>query len=202
MVNQRGIGDRRLDGLLAHRDRLSGQQRLVDGEVMRAGEHRICRNPVAFGQDEEIATDDLAARDPLPLPVPDHERSRTGQLAQGFQHAFGAGLLHDGDDDGDGAERQEQQRLAKVAEQQVDQPAAQKQREHRLAQHLEHDAQRRAPFGPGQFVETVLLQPQPGLGFAEPGRTCVFLLAHVFRRRLQRLPAPTIAVTSRTATKV
>ena len=52
-----------------------------------------------------------------------------------------------------------------------------------------------------RLIDPIPLE-QPGLGLAESGRTCAFLLAHVSRRRLQRLPAPTMAVTSRTATKV
>ncbi len=123
MFSRSSLGDRSRSGLLAHRDRFSGQERLVDRQIVRVDEHRVRRNSVTFSQHEDIATNDLASRDPPPLAIPDHERSRTGQFAQRLQHPFGAGLLHDGDGDGNGAEGQQKQRLAEIAEQQIDQPA-------------------------------------------------------------------------------
>ena len=66
-----------------------------------------------------------------------------------------------------GREDQQDERLLQVAEQQVDHAAAEQQRQHRLAHHLEDDAQRRAPVRPRQFVVALGLQPRLGFCLAE-----------------------------------
>ena len=50
---------------------------------------------VALIEHEQVAADDVPAGDPHPHAIPDDERARRGQIAQPFEHAFGARLLHD-----------------------------------------------------------------------------------------------------------
>ena len=76
--------------------------------------------------------------------VANHQRARAGQVAQRLERALGLALLHHGDRHHHHDRGSEHQRLAHVAEQEVDQRAGDEQQEHRLAQDLERDGERAA----------------------------------------------------------
>ena len=75
-------------------------------------------------------------------------------------------------DDGERREGEQDERLLQVAERQIDDAAAEQQRQHRLAQDLEHDAQRRAPIGPRQLVVPLGRESRPRLRPAEATDRC------------------------------
>ena len=124
----------------------------------------VRRDPVALGEHDHVAAHNVTAGDADALAVTNHQRTRAGEVAQGLQHVFGARLLHDGDDNRDRREYEEQQRLAEIAEREIDRAAGQQQQQHRLAQHVEDQAHDRAPARMGQFVEAFGLQPGQRLG--------------------------------------
>ena len=61
------------------------------------------------------------------LAVADHQRARAGKIAQGVENAFGAELLHDGDDDRERGEDREDDGFERLAEEQVDRAADEQQ---------------------------------------------------------------------------
>ena len=101
--------------------------------------------------------------------VTDDERTRTGHVAQGFEHALAARFLDDGDRDRDRGEDQQHHCLGEVAQDEVDRAGAQQQREHRFAQHVSHDAQERPLIGARKVVEAFGAQPLPGLLLGQAG---------------------------------
>ena len=145
---------------LAHGNRLAGQQGFIHHEVVALGQQGVGGRPLALLQHQQIPPRHLDARDALARPIADHQGARARQAAQGLQHALGAGLLHDGDDDGDEREGEEDQRLLQIAQQQIEQAAAQQQRQHGLAQHVEHDAEGRAPISGGRLVAALRRKPR------------------------------------------
>ena len=154
-------------GDLAHGHGLARQQRFIGLQVVTLNEHCVGRHPVALGKHDEIATHHLPAGDSFALAIANDQRTRTGEIAQRLQDALGAGLLHDRDHDRHGREGEQDERFLQVAERQIDHAAAEQQRQHRLAQHLEDDAQRRAPIRPGQLVVSLGLQPGLSVRLAE-----------------------------------
>ena len=157
-------------GDLAHGHGFAGQGRFVGLQILALQEHGVGRHPVAFGKDDEVAPHDVAAGDPLALAVANDERAGAREIAQRFQHALGARLLHHGDHDRHRGEGDQDDRLLQIAERQVNDAADQEQRQHRFAQHLDRYAKRRAPIGLGKFVVPLGLQPRRGIGFAEAGK--------------------------------
>ncbi|MCP1913848.1 hypothetical protein J2R96_006328 [Bradyrhizobium elkanii] len=81
---------------------------------MTVEEHGVGWHAITVAKDNEVASDDVPAGDTPTYPIPHHEGSRTGQVAQGFQHAFGSCLLHDRDHDRHGAKAKEQQCLLEI----------------------------------------------------------------------------------------
>ena len=139
-------------------------------QILQLQENGVGRHPVAFGENDEVAPHDVAAGDPPALAVANDERARAGEIAQRFQHALGARLLHHGDHDRHGREGDQDDRLLQVAEHQVNDAADQQQRQHRLAQHLDRYPKRRAPIGLGKLVVPLGLQPRRCIGFSEAGK--------------------------------
>ena len=82
-------------GIFPDRDRLSGQERLVDGDAGGGEEDTVGRHAVALGEDDDVAAHHLAPRDAPLLPVADHKRSRAGEVSQRLQRPFGLALLVD-----------------------------------------------------------------------------------------------------------
>ena len=61
------------------------------------------------------------------------------------------------------AKAEQDERFLEIAENEIDQAAAKQEGQHRLAEDLEGNPQRRAPIGPGQFV--VPFERQSSVGF-------------------------------------
>jgi hypothetical protein len=154
---------------LADRNGFAGQEGFVALQVGAMPQDGIGGYAVAFGENDRIAAHHLAAGDTPPLAVADHQGARARQVAQGFQHALGAGLLHDGDADRQHGENEQNDRLLDVTERQIDQAAAEQQCEHRLAQHLERDPQRRAAVRTRQFVGPLGGEPRRRFRGAQSG---------------------------------
>ena len=157
-------------GDLAHRHGFAGQGRFVGLQILATQKNGIGRHPVAFGKNDEVAPHDVAAGDPPALAVANDERAGAREVAQRFQHALGPRLLHHGDHDRHGREGDQDDRLLQVAERQVNDAADQKQRQHRLAQHLDRYSKRRAPIRLRKLVVPLGLQPRRCIGFGEAGK--------------------------------
>ena len=137
---------------LAHRNRLPGQQRFVDLEVL-AGQHGcVRRNPIALGEHDDVAARDFPAGNAARLAVANDQRARAAEVAQGFEHAFAAALLHDGDRHRQAGESQEQQSFLQVPEHEIDDATREQQREHRLLDDLDDNTQQRPAIRLGQLV--------------------------------------------------
>ena len=154
-------------GDLAHGHGLAGQQRFIGLQVVTFARERVGRNPVALRKHDEIAAHHLPAGDAFALAIANDQRTRAGQVAQRLQNALGAGLLHDGDQDGHCCEDEQDECFLQVSQRQIDHAAAEQQRQHRLTHDLEDDAQRRAPIRPGQLVVPLGLQPGLSVCLAE-----------------------------------
>ena len=152
---------------LAHGHRLAGQQRFVDLQVLAFDERSIRGNTIAFGKNDDVAARHFAAWNSFALAVANDQRARTRQVPKRFQNALGARFLNDGDYDGEVGEDEKDQSFPPVAQRQVDDAAGDQQGEHRLAQNLEHNSQRRAAVRPRKFVVAFGLQPCLSFGFAE-----------------------------------
>ena len=83
-------------------------------------------------------------------PVADPRGARAGEIAQAFEHPLGAGFLNDGDQDRAARKNSEDDRFLEIAENKIDSGRAQQQREHRLAQDLEHDADKGSAVALGE----------------------------------------------------
>ena len=70
-------------------------------------------------------------------------------------------------DDRERREDEQDQRFLQIAEREIDDAAAEQQRQHRLAQDFEDDAQRRAPVGARQLVVALARKPGLRLAFAQ-----------------------------------
>ena len=135
---------------------------------MTFNENGVSRHPVALGKHDEVAAHDIAAGNPLAFAVADDQRTRAGQVAEGFEDPLGASLLDDGDQDGEGCEDDQNDRLLYVAECEIDAAATQQQRQHRLAQDFQHDTERGPPLRARKLVEPLDLQSRLGVGLGQP----------------------------------
>ena len=87
---------------------------------------------------------------------------------------LGASFLNHGDYDGEVGEDEEDQGFPPVAKRQIDDAAANQQSEHRFAQNLKDNLERRAAIRTRKFVVPFSFQPCLSFGFAEtfPVRRC------------------------------
>jgi hypothetical protein len=165
---RRGAGD--APGDLPHRRRLASQERLVGGEVVRREERRIGRHAVALGEDDDVAPHHLAAGDAEPPAATDDQGARAREILESFEDALGAALLVDGDGDRGERRGEKHERLAVVAEREIDAARGQEQEEHRLAADLERDAEDRPLRRSRQLVRPLASEPRRGLRGREPAR--------------------------------
>ena len=103
-------------GLLLDRDRLAGERGLVDLEINGLDQPGVGRDPVAGGQSDNVAGDELAGRDVSLLPIPQHGGGGRGHLAQGLDGPLGAILLHKPEEHGEEHDHGDHQRLEAVPE--------------------------------------------------------------------------------------
>ena len=152
---------------LAHRHRFARQQRFICLQVAAAKQDRVGGDAVALGQHDQIAAHHLAPGDAPLHAIANDQRAWAGQVAQRLQHALGARLLNHRDHHRHGREAQQDQRLMQAAEQQVDGAAAEQQRQHRFAHHLEGDARQRAAVGARQLVVPFHIETGPRFRLGE-----------------------------------
>ena len=127
------------------------------------GEHgRVGRHAVAFGKDDKVAAHDLGAGDAFLDTIADHKRARAGQIPQAFEYPLGAGFLNDGDQNRGAGKNAEHDGFLEIAENEIDRRRAQQQREHRLAQDLEDDADEGAAVGLGEGIGTLRFKARGG----------------------------------------
>jgi hypothetical protein len=119
---------------------------------MRGKDGSVGGHAVALAEDDKVATNQFGPGNPFLKAIADHQSSRTGQVAQAFEDLLGAGLLHNGDQHRGAGEHGKDDGLLEVAQDEVDHRGAEQQREHRLAQYLEDDAQETAPVGLGKSI--------------------------------------------------
>ena len=154
-----------------NRDRLAGQQRLVDVQVAIL-ELRIGGDAIALVQHEQVADHDLAPGNAQFAAIADHQRARRGQVAQRFERALGAAFLHQGDADDDEHEREQEHRLGAVAEREVERTGAEQHQEHRLEQHAGDDREQRTRRRTRQHVRAVRGEPARSLVAIEAACAC------------------------------
>jgi len=131
-------GNRRRTGLvgrgraLAHGHRLAGQQRFVDAQAGRFGEHHVGGHALAFGDQHQVAGHQIERGDSLHPAVADDARLGRGQIAQGIERPLASAFLVDHESDRDEREERQQQTFAQVADGQVDAGGQQQEIEHGL----------------------------------------------------------------------
>ena len=155
---------------LAHGYGFASQGRFVGLQILALQQHRVGRNPVSLGEDDEVTPHDVAAGDPLALAVANDERTGAGEIAQCLQNALGAHLLHHGDHDRHRGEDDQDDRLLQIAEHQINHATDEQQRQHRFAQHLDRYSKRCAPVGLREFVVTLGVQPRLSIRLTEAGK--------------------------------
>ena len=138
-------------------------------QAVRFDHPAIGRDPVAFCENKQIAANHLAPGDPSPYAATDDERARTCEIAQRFESPFASGFLDDGNAHRKSREHGENQRLAQVAECEIDEAAGDKQRQHRFAQDIDHYVRDGPPPVARKFVRTLGGEPRLRLGIAEAG---------------------------------
>ncbi len=111
-------------GNLAYRYGLARQQRFVGLHIVTANKNRIGRDAIALYELDDVAAHDLAPRNAFARAVANHQRARTGQVAQRLQHPFGARFLNHSDRNGHQRESEQNQRVLEVTQHQVDRTAA------------------------------------------------------------------------------
>jgi hypothetical protein len=94
----------------------------------------------------------------LGVSVANHQGARTGDVAQRLEHAFTAAFLNYGDQHRDGGEGEQYYRFDKIAEHEIGRSRAKQQREHRLADHAEHDSWQGAPVWARQLVRPLVVK--------------------------------------------
>ena len=149
-------------GNLAHRHGLAGEQQFIALQIMRREHGRIGRHAVAFGKNDEVAAHHFGAGNAFLDAVADHERARAGQIAQAFEHPLGAGFLNDGDQNRGAGKNAEHDSFLEIAEDEIDDGRAQQQREHRLAQDLEDNADKGAAVGLREGIGTLRFKARGG----------------------------------------
>jgi hypothetical protein len=97
---------------LPHRHRFSGKQRLVHTQIDGASQDGVGRHAISFGEDEDVASSDLAAGDTTANATPNDQSAGAGQVAQCVQSPLCPALLDDGDRHHDENEPQEHQCVA------------------------------------------------------------------------------------------
>ncbi len=166
-------------GPLAHRQRFTGQQRFVQLHVIARDQHAVGGHTIAFADDDDVAPHHLAPGNARLLAVADHQRARTGEIAQRRERALAAALLDERDRDGKRREREQQHRFADLTNDAIQRGRRDQHPEHGLAQHARGNGPGRAPFARRQFVESLGIEAPARLRGAEP-------VQQVFAARVHR----------------
>ena len=154
-------------GQFGHGHGFAGEQGFVHFELA-VDQQRVGGNAVALVQHEQIAAHHLAPGNALFLAVADHQRARGRQVAQGFERALGLAFLRQRDADDHKHKAQQEQRLAPVAQRQVDAASGQQHEKHGLGNHVPHDGQRGLGRAARQQVGAFGGEAAGRLGSAQP----------------------------------
>ncbi len=155
-------------GRLCRRNRLACQQRFVRRQIIGFKNHAIGWNPVALDEDDEIAARNFAPRDAAAFAVTDDKRARACKIAQGVEDAFGSAFLKNGDQHREVREGEQHHGFCEIADREIDDSAGDQEQQHRLAQHVEKDAQHIAFALARQVVEPFLPKASLRFGLAKP----------------------------------
>ena len=117
----------------------------------------VCRNPVPFGQQDDIPADNFPSGDADFFALPDDIGTGAGQIFQGFQGPFGFFLLVKGDADDDKDKAQQHEGFLEFAGQQIKGAAGDQKKEHGFFQDPDEDIQAVSPAMARQFIQPVLL---------------------------------------------
>ena len=155
-----------------HRQRLAGEQRLVERRARSPASRRASagtRSPSARISRSPRTTSAPAMR--AALAVAHHQRARARQVAQRLERALGLALLHHGDRDHHDDRGGQHQRLVHVADHEVERRRGDEQQEHRLAHHAERERSQAAPPGRRQRVAPFGGEARRRFGRAETSHT-------------------------------
>ena len=135
-------------------------------------QHAVGGNAIAFDEEYDVAPDDVAAGDPLLLPVANDQRARRGEIAQCSERVLGLVLLVQRDGDHDDDERHQDDAVERLGEQEVQDAGADQEQQHRLSQHIASLLQEVARLRGGELVRPVRREPAGGvfLGQADDRR--------------------------------
>ncbi|OIQ67398.1 hypothetical protein GALL_510230 [mine drainage metagenome] len=145
-------------GLLVHRHRLSGQQRLIGLNLGPLKQQRIGSNAVALGQYQDIATHHRTAGNAHGQTIAQHQGPRTAQVTQAGQCMLGLALLVQGQGQHHKNQAKQHQPLMQIAKQQVQHARAQQQRKHRVRERFAQDTQPALALLAGELVGPLLAQ--------------------------------------------
>jgi len=149
-------------GNLAHRYRFARQKRFIALQIVRCEHGRVRRHAIAFGKNDKIPADDFGAGNAFLITVADYERTRTGQIAQAFEHPLRAGFLDNGDQNRGARKNTEDDGFLEIAENQIDDGRAEQEREHRLVQDLKDNPDKGAAIGLREGIGTLCFQTGGG----------------------------------------
>ena len=166
-MRQVRIGHR--GGRLLHGERLAGERRFVDGEIHRRGRADVGGHAVPGAEHDRVAGHELARRHLRLDAAAQHVRQRRGHLAQRFERALGAILLHEPEQNREQHDDRDDHGLERVAHH-PGQRGRDEQDDHQDVLEL---VDQRVPGGPArrrqQLVRAVLGQPALRLVGGEPG---------------------------------
>jgi hypothetical protein len=124
---------------LADRYRFAGQQRLIELQPRILDYPAVRGHPVAFGENDNIVANYLAAGNAEARAIAHHQRTRAGEVTQCLKRALAARFLDHGDRDREAGQHDQDHGFLQVAKKQIYHAAANQQRQHRLTQDLERD---------------------------------------------------------------
>jgi len=116
---------------------------------------------------QQVTANHVASGDALRLAIADDQRARTGQVAQGFDGAFGLAFLVERESERDQHKTEQRQPFLQVAEHEVQGAGCQQQQEHRFAHRLQGNGEKRSPLAAGQGVGALRRQTPCRLVFAQ-----------------------------------
>ncbi len=153
-------------GQLGHGHRLAGEQRFVHLQLA-VQQLRVGGDAVALAQHQQVTAHHALAVDALLLAVSDHQRARSGEVAQRFERTLRLALLHQRDADHKENAAEQKNRLGPVAQCQIDAASGQQHQKHGLGEHIAHDRPGGLGRAAGQHVGAIGGQAAACLGGAQ-----------------------------------
>ena len=136
----------------AHRCGLTRKQRLICLQAVDFKQHAVRRNAIPFGQQHDVAFDNVLARNANRLAVANHARLRAGQIAQRLHRALGLAFLVKRQREHDQHSAKQRDALERLTEHKVECSSGKQQQKHRLAGCFPDDVQQRSTTPAGDRV--------------------------------------------------